>query len=221
MTRLSVTVFACCVGLGLPSVGLRAEPPQWKSSRSRQAAGEGVWPSAVGGRLSQDTLCGRVLARPPIITASGVGPVRLDMTVDDVRRLCPEAVDTIDETESSPALRLRAFGSLILLATDDIGAGGRRPPTGPIVAIRIEGGSLTTRERVGPGSTLGRLRRVLGRPNFVMCGARPLLVRFNSRPGFNYLFSPVASCPEPRETPPDAPVPDSTRVTAVEVYVER
>jgi hypothetical protein len=139
------------------------------------------------------------------------------MTIEDVRRLCPEAVDTTDDTQDLPALRLRVFGSLILVVADAVGSGRSKPATGQIAQVLVVGGWLATAEGIKTGSTLRQLRQAYHGPTFVMCDSRPYLVSFQSRPGTYFHFAPLSSCREGRESP-DAPVPDSTRVAAMNIF---
>jgi hypothetical protein len=139
------------------------------------------------------------------------------MTIEEVRRLCPEVIDTTEDTQDLPALRLRVFGSLVLVIADAAGLDRRQPATGRIATVLVVGGRLATPEGIKTGSTLRQMRQAYRGPKFVMCGSRPYLVSFRSRPGTYFHFAPLASCPEGRESP-DAPVPDTTRVAAINIY---
>lgn len=220
MIRASDIVVACCVGSVLALAAFRTDGARISSRRDRQAVGTGLSLSAARGRAQNELFCGRLLRRAPPITPSGVGPIRLAMTIEEVKRICPEVADTVDDSEDLPAIRIHAFGSIVLVVADAAGLGRTQPATGPVLAIKVVGGRLATAERLGPGSTLRQLRRVYGRPLYVVCEARLLLAHFHSRPGMNFLFGPLTTCPEGRETR-NSPVPDSTRVAAVGIYNER
>jgi len=206
---------ACCL-CAAPVLAIgHSRPPISDSSDSGRAAGaRSQQPTRQGQRL----LCGRRYTRPPAITATSVGPVRLEMTIEQARRLCPEAVDTVDSLYSTPAIRLDFMGSVVLVIPDYGGQGGRAE--GPVANIRVVGGPVATPQGIRAGATLGRLRRVYGRPVFTMCGARPLGAKFRRVPYTWFLFAPLENCSNAREDP-GVVVPDSMRVTAIEIFVEQ
>ncbi len=216
--RVSSAALACwaslIVGLPLAGAGL------WRASARGTGWVEGRRigsPFDVGERSQRDSLCGRPVRHPTLITRSGVGPIRPEMSIEEVRRLCPGAVDTTDQFYSVAAVRLHAFGSEVLVIPDAAGLGRVGPASGPVLAIRVVGGALVTPEHLGPGSTLRQLRRAYGKAVFEMCGARPLGASFRTRPGMLFMFAPLANCSEGR-TDPNVSVPDSLRVAAVEVF---
>ena len=174
---------------------------------------------AIAARGQLDTLCGRVFRRPPTLTASGVGPVRMPITIEELRRICPEARDTNERMEGVPALRLSLWGSLLLATTDAAGLERAKPATGVVTGVLVVGGNVGTAEGVKSGTTLRELRRLFRGPTFVMCDSRLFLVRFRTRPGVQFFFPPLEPCREGRETS-QLVGSDTLRVAAIGTFYE-
>jgi hypothetical protein len=92
---------------------------------------------------------------PPILTAGGVGPVRLGGRPSDVASRCPvrdTAISLEGTAENARAIRLDGRTVVALLGPDST-----------ISRIIVRDGAFRTERSIGVGSTVGEVRQAYGR----------------------------------------------------------
>src|SRR6266511_1455110 len=123
------------------------------SCGSPQARG----PASAGRLGSPGEACGRPAGSPWVATQDSVGPIRVDMHLEQVRRLCPDAADGTYSLLPYPVLVIRAFQSGLVVAEPEA-----EVPAGRMLVVVVRTPAIRTPEGLGVGSNLGDLRRHLG-----------------------------------------------------------
>ena len=155
---------------------------------------------------------------PPVLTAGGVGPVRVGQPLADSLESCAHDTTWTAEglTETAQVVRV-GDGSVIAL----IAAGGSSAAPGENIArIIVEDEQFRTERGVGVGSTVGDLRQQHGRICATL-GEDEVVVASASMPGISF-----ATTVDPRAIPGGAAalsrdpglVPDSARIERLWVY---
>jgi len=158
------------------------------------------------------TLCGSVLVQKPIIAPDGIGPIDITQSMEKLRSLCPEIRDTV--VGGQHMLTIRALGSVIVAGLS-VEVGPNERDSSPIDFIAIVGGELRTSEKVGPGSTLGEVRRAYGPAEYLGCDGRIGRVVFSRSPTLHFVFADCTRLQSVQLKPAD----DTLRVRSVEVII--
>jgi hypothetical protein len=131
-----------------------------------------------------------------------VGPLRLGMTADEVRRRFPDARDT---TWSAEGMEERGM----VVPLTDAGGGVRvvaRLPDGRVDRITVRDRQPRTADGLGVGSRLEELRAAYGEP-CLGTGEGATVVWFGRLPGVSFVLdAPPAATRDPARLPASAPV---------------
>lgn len=157
-------------------------------------------------------LCGSVLVQKPVVAADGIGPINIAQSMEKLRSLCPDFRDTV--VGGQVMLTMHALGS-VFVAGLSVEVRPNERDSSPIDFVAIVGGELRTSEGVGPGSTLGDVRRAYGPGEYLGCSGHIGRVVFSRSPTLHFVF---ADCHRPQSAQLN-PADDTLRVRSVEVII--
>ena len=140
----------------------------------------------------------------PVVTAGGIGPVRLGVRPSEIAERCPVRDTTLAvEGKEEPATLVRVAGGSVVAMTSGVDS--------TIMSIIVTDTSYRTERGVGVGSTVGDLRLGHGRI-CALTGHGEVVVAAAQMPGVTFATS--ASAGAIRGVDDDAGLlPDTTRIT--------
>ena len=187
---------------------------------AKSAAQLPVWPeNQLDGQLTSNSIA-RAVARMPScgpsaeLRSSGAGTLEVGMSVSDVLARCPAAVPIweFEEGVAYPSLAVRFNGAVSVVSFDSA------QPSAPSFRISTTDPLARTAEGLGPHSTLGALKAVLGPPSFQHAECA-IFALFDSQPGVVWVleFPGDWNCQQLGELTQSGGrrPPDSVRVVAV------
>jgi hypothetical protein len=157
---------------------------------------------SIAEAMMGDSVAPRVFAT----SRDRLGPVRLGMTSDDLRRAAPGARDTTWSQEG-----MRQEGMLVPIG--DAGTALAALDGDSVMRIEVREAPITTAERMGVGSRFDQLRAAYGAPCAEAAEGR-VVVWFENAPGISFaLDMPVPQNVEQLRQNPES-IPSSSRVTS-------
>ena len=149
-----------------------------------------------------------------MITAAGVGPLRIGGAVSDIARRCTVRDTSLilseGITEKGRIVNLGSASALLLVSDD-------AEPT--IERIIITDSSIRTEDGVGIGKSVGALRAAYGRL-CAMRGEGNLVVMVSSLPGVSFAIAGAVPEAADVERQPDA-IPDNASIIRIWVHSGR
>ena len=140
----------------------------------------------------------------PIITAGGIGPVRLGARPSEIAERCPVRDTTLErEGDQEPATLVRVGGGSVILMTS--------PGDSTITGVMVFDTAYRTERGVGVGSTVGDLRLGHGRI-CALTGHGEVVVAAAQMPGVTFATSAAAGAIRGVDDDADL-LPDTTRIT--------
>lgn len=126
--------------------------------------------------------CGRTVSIVGALTRTSVGPIQLSQEFADVRRMCPQARDTLIGPELLPALTIVGGRGRVIVYPDIVPEISSEPRSEYIAAVAVLTPDLRTANGHGVGSTVGQ---IVGRSRRIVaayCGDSLSAVRLATMP---------------------------------------
>ncbi len=167
----------------------------------------------ISGEATAVPSCG---SRVPRIAADSIGPFRLGISIEELRRRCPRLLYgwvLISDGYTVPTVAARLGGATLTAFVSDT------LPTGTLHRVELAVAGPGTAEGLGVGSTLQELQEAYGMPAASEADCE-LRVWFDSLPGLAFRMQYQAAQRRECGALSEAPLPPELRVTSV-ILVER